>query len=67
MSPVEIFEQILLADLKKFIALNYKEKLPNSLLIAQDFMLTHQDYGKELGLPLINRIIEDEIKKGTFT
>lgn len=43
-----------------------KEKLPNSLLIAQDFMLTYQIYGRELGLSSINCVIEDGIKKYTF-
>lgn len=66
MSPAEILEQTVLTDLKNFIAINYSDKLPNSLLIAQDFMLTYQNYGRELGLSLINSIIEDGIKKRHF-
>jgi hypothetical protein len=29
-------------------------------------MLKHQDYGRELGLPAINRAIEDGIDQGLF-
>lgn len=66
MSSKKIPEQTVITDLKNFIKLNYNDKLPNSLLIAQDFMLAYQNYGRELGLSSINRIIEGGIKKGTF-
>jgi hypothetical protein len=29
-------------------------------------MLKHQDYGRELGLPAINKAIENGIEKGLF-
>lgn len=56
----------LLNDLIKFIYTYYSDSLPNSLLIAQAFILKHQNYGREYGLSEINRIIEDAIKQGLF-
>jgi hypothetical protein len=55
-----------LIDLKGFIVENYSNNMPNSLLIAQKFILRHQDYGKEFGLSAINHAIEDGIKDGCF-
>lgn len=55
-----------LIDLKGFIVENYSNNLPNSLLIAQKFILRHQDYGREFGLSAINNAIEDGIKDGCF-
>jgi hypothetical protein len=40
--------------------------LPNSLLIAQEFILRYPDHGKEFGLSAINYVIEDGIKQGLF-
>jgi hypothetical protein len=59
--PQNVFD-----DLSSFISEKYTGNLPNSLLIAQEFMLKHQDYGRELGLPAINRAIEDGIDQGLF-
>jgi hypothetical protein len=53
-------------DLGSFISKNYQNYLPNSLLIAQAFILKHQDYGREFGLSAINCAIEDGIKHGLF-
>ena len=53
-------------DLSVFISENYSNSLPNSLLIAQAFILKYPDQGKECGLPAINYAIEDGIKKGLF-
>jgi hypothetical protein len=59
-------QEQLLDDLISFIFKKYTGNLPNSLLIAQEFMLKHQDYGKKLGLPAINKAIEEGIEKGLF-
>jgi hypothetical protein len=56
----------LLDDLAIFIHGRYPESLPNSLLIAQAFILKYTEYGKEFGLFVINEVIEDGIKKGLF-
>lgn len=53
-------------DLTRFISENYSNGLPNSLLIAQAFILKHPDHGREFGLSAINYVIEDGIKKGLF-
>ena len=53
-------------DLYRFISKNYSNNLPNSLLIAQAFILAHQDYGTEFGLTAINKAIEDGIMQGLF-
>jgi hypothetical protein len=53
-------------DLNSFISSNYPNYLPNSLLIAQAFILKYQNYGKEFGLTVINKAIEDGIKQGLF-
>jgi len=53
-------------DLYRFISKNYSNNLPNSLLIAQAFILKYQDHGKDFGLSSINYAIEDGIKRGLF-
>lgn len=53
-------------DLSRFISENYRNNLPNSLLIAQSFVLKYQDYGREFGLSAINYAIEEGIKHGLF-
>jgi hypothetical protein len=53
-------------DLTRFIHEKYQKPLPNSLLVAQAFILEHQDFGKEYGLSAINKVIEDGIKQGLF-
>jgi hypothetical protein len=51
-------------DLIRFIRGRYQTYLPNSLLIAQTFILKYPDYGKEFGLSTINYAIEELIKVG---
>jgi hypothetical protein len=55
-----------LNDITTFISQTYSENLPNSLLVAQLFILKYPDYGKEFGLSAINKMIEDGIKRGLF-
>jgi len=56
----------ILNDLTSYISQTYSENLPNSLLVAQAFILKYPDYGKEFGLSAINKLIEDGIKRGLF-
>lgn len=65
MPQLKIPEQVLI-DLDSFISKNYPNYLPNSLLIAQAFILKYQNYGREFGLSAINHAIEDGIKHGLF-
>jgi hypothetical protein len=58
--------QELLDDLSRFISHKYSDSLPNSLLIAQSFILNYQEYGREFGLAAINKAIEEGIEKGLF-
>jgi hypothetical protein len=53
-------------DLNRFVSAYYSNNLPNSLIVAQAFILKHHDYGKEFGLFAINDAIEDGIKQGLF-
>ena len=53
-------------DLTSFISKTYSRDLPNSLIIAQAFILKYPDHGNEFGLSEINYIIEDGIKRGLF-
>jgi hypothetical protein len=53
-------------DLNRFICKRYQKSLPNSLLIAQAFLLKYPDYGKKYGLSAINYAIEDGIKRELF-
>jgi hypothetical protein len=46
-------------DLTRFISENYRDNLPNSLLIAQAFILKHSDYGRKYGLSEITKVIDD--------
>lgn len=58
--------QELFYDLSMFISQNYSDSMPNSLLIAQAFILNFQDYGREFGLAAINKAVEEGIEKGLF-
>lgn len=49
-----------------FISYNYQKDLPNSLIVAQAFILKYPNYGKEFGLPAINSAIEEGIRQGIF-
>jgi hypothetical protein len=62
---LKIPEHVLI-DLSGFISKNYPNNLPNSLLIAQSFILKYQEYGREFGLSAINYAIEEGIKQGLF-
>jgi hypothetical protein len=64
--PKKETQEQLLEDLSSFISEKYTEDLPNSLLIAQEFMLKNPNYGREFGLPAINRAIEDGIDQSLF-
>ncbi|BBL64766.1 hypothetical protein MmazTMA_17430 [Methanosarcina mazei] len=44
----------------------YYGRLPNSLLIAQAFIMKYPDYGRGYVFSLINKVIEDGIKEGIF-
>lgn len=59
--PQDVFN-----DLNKFISENYHNGLPNSLLIAQAFILEYPDHGREYGLSVINKVIENGTKAGLF-
>jgi hypothetical protein len=56
-----ILTDYILNDLKLFISNYYNYYLPNSLIIAQSFILRYPYYGKEYGLSVINRFVEDLI------
>jgi hypothetical protein len=49
-------------NLTNFIHEKYSDNLPNSILIAQVFILKYPAYGREYRLPAINYAIEDGIK-----
>jgi hypothetical protein len=57
---------LVLNDLNSFVSKTYSNDLPNSLLIAQAFILKYPDYGNKFGLSELNRMIEDGIKQGLF-
>lgn len=53
-------------DLSNFISKTYSGRLPNSLIIAQAFIMKYPEYGREYGLSSINSVIVDGIKRGLF-
>jgi hypothetical protein len=57
------FPDQMMDDLREFIDKNYREDLPNSLLIAEAFMLRYPEYGKKYGLSQINETVEYLIKQ----
>ena len=61
-----ILPEHVLYDLIRFINDKYQRQLPHSLLIAQAFILAYQDYGREFGLTIINKAIEEGINQGLF-
>jgi hypothetical protein len=61
-----ILPKHVLEDLIRFIYEKYQKPLPNSLLIAQAFILQYPEYGKEYGLPAMNYAIEDGIIQNLF-
>jgi hypothetical protein len=62
----KILQEHVLDDLIRFISCKYQKPLPNSLRIAQAFILQYPEYGKEYGLPIINGAIEAGIEQGLF-
>ncbi len=64
--PTPKIPEPVLKDLTSFISKTYFEKLPNSLLIAEAFILKYPHHGKEFGLSEINYIIEDGMERGLF-
>ena len=61
-----IISEQLLYDLRRFFAKRCVFYLPNSLLIAQEFILRYPNHGTEFGLSAINYVIENGIKQGLF-
>ena len=59
--PAHVFD-----DLTRFISKTHQNYLPNSLLIAQAFILRFPDHGKKFGLSAINYAVEDGLKRGLF-
>jgi hypothetical protein len=61
MAPYATTQMILpehvLNNLVRFISNNYHKNLPNFLLIAEAFILKYPNYGKDYGLPAINKAI----------
>jgi hypothetical protein len=58
-TPRSKIPKCVLNDLSNFISVNYSKKLPNSLLIAQTFIMKYPSYGREYGLAAINKAIEE--------
>jgi hypothetical protein len=63
---VQKIHRYVIDDLRRFIFENHGNKLLNSLLIAQTFILKYPDHGKKYGLAAINYAIEDGINEGLF-
>lgn len=61
-----IIPQYVYNDLIRFISETYSHELPNSLLIAQAFILKYPDYGRKYGLTTINYAVEEGIRQGLF-
>jgi hypothetical protein len=61
--PLLKVPQCVIDDLERFIFETYKVDLPNSLLIAQDFILKYPDHGKNYCLFVINEVIENGMKQ----
>ncbi|MGB9929462.1 MAG: hypothetical protein ACPK85_13865 [Methanosarcina sp.] len=66
MSSKKILE-LVQNDLTDFISNKYPNGMPNSLLVAQEFILKYPDHGRNYGLSEINRMIEEGIKQGLFS
>lgn len=65
MPQLKIPEQVM-NDLTRFISTMYSYNLPNSLLIAQAFILRYPNHGRKYGLSAINCAVEYLIKQGIF-
>lgn len=57
----------LIDDLSRFIFVNYGKNLPNSLLVAQAFILANPNYGRNYGLTVINNVVEDVFFQNTIS
>ncbi len=64
--PQSLLPDYVFDELVRFVQGSDHDGLPNSLLIAEKFILKYPDYGKEFGLTEINKAIEDGIKRGLF-
>ena len=64
--PTPKIPEPVLKDLTSFISKTTSAKSPNSLLIAEAFMLKYPHHGREFGLSEINYIIEDGMERGLF-
>jgi hypothetical protein len=64
--PLLMVPENVIDDLSTFIAEKYPKDVPNSLLIAQAFILKFPDHGREFGLSSINYAIEDGMKRRLF-
>lgn len=60
-TPTDVFNA-----LSSFVSQNYSDNIPNSLLIAQAFILKYPDHGRNHGLSAINKKVEDGVKRGFF-
>jgi hypothetical protein len=63
---IQKIPESIINELYRFIFEQYPNDLPNSLLIAQAFILKYPNHGKEYGLAAINSAIEDGINEGLF-
>ena len=64
--PQSLLPDYVFDELVKFVRESKHDDLPNSLLIAERFILKYPDYGKEFSLTKINKAIEDGMKQGLF-
>ncbi len=65
--PQSLLPDYVFDELIRFVHETNRDGLPNSLLIAEKFILKYPDYGKEFGLTKINKAIEYGIKRGLFS
>jgi hypothetical protein len=64
--PQSILPDYVFNDLVRFIHERCHDGLPNSLIIAQAFILKRQHYGEQFGLSTISKAIEEGIEQGLF-
>jgi hypothetical protein len=60
--PQHVFDEVI-----RFISGTYFFYLPNSLLIAQAFILKYPAYGREYGLSTINKAVEYAMSNDYFS
>jgi hypothetical protein len=59
--------QHIINDLNRFISATYKNSLPNSLLIAQSFILKYPDHGRTYGFSEITKVIDEVFFQDTMS